>query len=173
MYKPYLLMTLSTLFLFSCQSTDKTAYIEPGTVKRPCEKLNGLINAHENGFEALRTNRIDTRYGRIWKTNQHLVGDSCQIWQLDNDKTTYSCSTPAPSLEIAKEYFQRAKKVAENCLAEGWKVSQSTIKSGNGEKIEFKNNTSDLVVSTHYAENSHAYHKQWTVYYYIGAPKVH
>ena len=65
MYKPYLLMTLSTLFLFSCQSTDKTAYIEPGTVKRPCEKLNGLINAHENGFEALRTNRVDTRYGRI------------------------------------------------------------------------------------------------------------
>ena len=165
----------STLLLAACSQTAYEAYMTPDKqtkVYNACQKIDALINEYNNNFERVKGEKIQSRASNIWKAKHHLIGQDCQVWSWGKDKTTYSCSTSAPSKEVAFEYYNNAKSKAAECLGEAWSLEEAKRNKDEGMKAEFSSSNSQAIVATHVVPTQGLFKSEWTVYYYVGSAKM-
>ena len=114
--KTYIPLLLTGLFLSGCTSltAEQKTTIDNLT---PCEKINGLLSAYDNRFQALKRTHIKTKYMDAWSAKYNLVGDSCQINALDNDTVTYRCQQSFKDQQQAVAIHQKAVDFTRSCLA--------------------------------------------------------
>jgi len=165
---------VSALALSACAQTAQEAY--SSTNERPkvynaCEKIDALLDEHSNNFDRVKGDKIKTRLSNIWKAKHHLVGQDCQVWSWGANRSTYSCSTSAPSKEVALEYFNSAKNTAAQCLGNAWTLSETKRINDDGLKAEFSHPTNKAIVATHIVPTKGLFKSEWTVYYYVGSEK--
>ena len=161
--------------LAACSQTAYEAYNAPNEkpkVYNACQKINALINEYDNQFERVKGDKIKTRMSNIWKAKHHLIGQDCQVWAWDKNHATYSCSTAAPSKEVAFEYFNNAKTKAAQCLGSEWTIAEAKRNKDEGLKAEFSSSNSQAIVATHVVPTKGLFNSEWTVYYYIGNAKM-
>jgi hypothetical protein len=132
-----------------------------------CEKVNALIAAHGNGFEHLKMAQSTTKRVNVWKARYHLVGDSCQIWGWGN-RSDYVCSKIAPTEDIARQWYEKAKTETRQCLSDQWQLQESPRKVGTGTKAVFSKAGSNTVVTVHAVETRGVFKSEWAAYYFVG-----
>lgn len=133
-----------------------------------CEKVNALIKSHSDGFSKIRTNKSITPRIDIWKARYHLVGDSCQVWGLSDNRFDYVCSATAPTEYVARQWYEKAKIETDKCLDDSWTMSESPRSIGNGDKAVFSQKNSDLKIATHVIETRGLFKSEWATYYFVG-----
>ena len=138
---------------------------------KACSNLDALISEYDTNFDNIKGKAISTRISSIWRAKHDLIGNNCQVWSWGDSGTTYSCNQPAPNKEVALEYYNRAKEVANQCLADKWQPTESERKNGNGQKIEFSQPNNNLQIAMHLVPTSGLFKTEWTVYYYVGDNK--
>lgn len=172
--KKYLksLVILSPLLLASCvnQNTKITENLMPTT--NACTKLELLQKAYYDDFSSLKGMKLTSH--NMWKAKYNLFGNSCQIFSWGNQQHTYSCSLMAPDEKTAKEYYQNAKTVTQQCLGTDWQQEESDRRNDDGLKTTFGNSVKDddkFTISTHLVPTSSLFSTKWTIYYYVGNMK--
>ena len=164
-----------TVLLASCSTTAYEAYqADDGRPKvyNACQKIDALLSEYENNFDRVKGDKIQSRAGNIWKAKHHLIGQDCQVWAWGKNRTTYSCSTSAPSKDVAFEYFNNAKSKAAQCLGDSWSLEESARNKDEGRKAEFSSAKSKAIVATHVVPTQGLFKSEWTVYYYVGSAKM-
>lgn len=169
---------LALLFLFSalslhlvlsgCADQKTQAIQDTAATMSTCEKIEALVNAHQNGFEKLRFSQQTTNKMDIWRTRYHLVGDRCQIWSWGAGNTDYVCSLISPNRETAEEHFEKAKAITRQCLDNSWEMSIIPRQIGNGTKAVFAQKDNNTVVATHVVEIHGIFNTEWATYYFVG-----
>ena len=134
-------------------------------------KIDYLINAYDSHFEQLKDTQIKARVSNIWQAKYHLIGKSCKIWAWGADQTTYSCNTIEIDEKSAREYYIDAKDRLQQCLGEGWQLTESGRKHDDGLKAEYTTKNKDITISSHLVPSSGLFQSNWSVYYYIGKVK--
>ena len=133
-----------------------------------CEKVQGLIKAHEGGFVNIRERKTVTNKMDIYSARYQLVGDRCQVWHWGAGDIDYVCSVISPSNEIANEYYIKAKNFTQECLGEEWILTESPRQVGNGTKAIFKKSGENTIVATHIVQTQGLYKTEWGTYYFVG-----
>jgi len=165
----YLIPVIPTFILLAgCANQHKIAQQNLEPVSNPCQKLDYLINAYDDGFEQLKAGEIKARASKIWQAKYHLVGDNCTIWTLGGNKTTYSCNTIQVDQQVAKNYYTKAVSTVKQCLGSDWHIEQSKRLNDDGVKTEFSTKESNVTISTHLVPSTGIFNKTWSVYYYVG-----
>ncbi|WP_019025827.1 hypothetical protein [Colwellia piezophila] len=170
-YTKYTLI-LSSVFLASCvnQNTKISANIMPTT--NPCTKLELLKSAYYDDFAQLKEVNIGGRVSNMWKAKYQLFGENCQVFSWGGKQHTYSCSLVAPNEETARNYYQNAKKITQQCLGDEWKLEESERKHDDGMKTTFTNHdakrSEKVTFSTHLVPTSGLFSTTWKIYYYVG-----
>lgn len=156
------------LLVTSCANQNQIAQQNLAPVSNPCQKLDYLIKAYDDGFEQLKAGEVKARASKIWQAKYHLIGENCTIWTLGGDKTTYSCNTVQVDEQVAKDYYNKAVTTVKQCLGSEWQVNSSKRRHDDGSKTLFSTGKSEVTVSTHLVPSSSVYSNTWSVYYYVG-----
>jgi len=162
------LSVITATVLSACVNQNIKTYEAYTPVNNPCQKIDALISAYDNNFDVIKEQKIASRASNIWKAKYHLIGNNCQVWSWGGKQTTYSCHTVAPSEEAARNYYRGAVKTAQQCLGNEWQLTESPRKNDSGQKTEFINKNSEVVLSTHIVPSNSLFSSEWSVYYYVG-----
>lgn len=162
---------LLALLLTSCVNQNKkiAANIMPTT--NPCTKLNLLKNAYNDDFQSIKEMKVGARTSNIWRAKYQLFGQDCQVFSWGGSQQTYSCRLKAPDEESAKQYYQNAKTITQQCLGETWGLDESERAHDDGVKTIFTNTNENVSFSTHLVPTSGLFSTSWTLYYYVGNNK--
>jgi hypothetical protein len=163
-------LILSGLLLSSCANQNTIAQKELLPVTNPCTKISLLVKAYDDGFEQVKMTKVKSRASTTWKAKYNIIGNNCHIWTLGTAGPTYSCNITADSKEKAEAYYQNAQKTIQECLGKKWEMTEQLRKHDNGVKSTFNEPNSQVSISTHLVPLDGVFSKQWTIYYYIGAP---
>ena len=90
-----------------------------------CEKVDALVGAYEQRFDALKRTRVNTKYMQTWTAKYNLVGNECQITALDTDTVTYRCQESYKQQQQAVDIHQKAVTMTRKCLVQkSWYETQ-------------------------------------------------
>ncbi len=162
------LSVIAVTMLSACVNQNIKTYEAYTPVTNPCQKIDALINAYDNNFDAIKQQKTVSRVSSIWKAKYHLIGNNCQIWSWGTKQTTYSCHTVAPNEEAARSYYLGAVKTAQQCLGNDWQLTESSRINDSGLKTEFINKNNEVILSTHIVPSNSLFSSEWSVYYYVG-----
>lgn len=165
-------LIFSTSLLSACVNQNKIAEKTIAPVSNPCQKISALLREYENGFEPIKLTNIKAKASNTWKAKYNLVGENCHIWSWGGNKTTYACNISSSNEETAQQYYQNAIKTTKQCLNNEWKVTEEPRNNDDGIKTTFTNKDSKASISAHYVPLDSVFSKSWTIYYYVGKPKV-
>lgn len=162
----------STTLLSACVNQNNIAQQKLAPVTNPCPKISALLKAYDTGFEQIKMTKIKAKASNTWKAKYNLVGENCHIWSWGGADTTYACNISANQEKVAIEYYQSAINITKQCLPEGWQVKEEPRRHDEGSKTTFTSSSSKASISAHFVPLDSVFSKSWTVYYYIGRPKV-
>ena len=161
-------IAVSIITLTSCANQNTIAQQQLEPINNACQKIDLLIKAYDNNFEQLKETQIKARVSNIWQAKYHLIGNNCKIWTWGSDQTTYSCNTIEVDEESAREYYEGAKEVVQQCLGNEWQLTESSRNHDDGLKAEYTTKNQATTLSTHLVPSSGLFQSKWSVYYYIG-----
>ena len=165
-------LILSSTLLSACVNQNTVAQKKLAPVTNPCAKISLLIKAYDDGFEQIKTTKVQTRASNTWKAKYNIIGENCHIWTLGKTKTTYSCNITADNKMTAETYYQNAQQTIQQCLGDEWQMTEQPRKADNGRKSTFTTSDSQLSLSAHIVPLDSLFSEKWTIYYYIGSPKL-
>ncbi len=168
-------LSLASVFLVSCanQNTKIVKNIMPTT--NPCTKLDLLKSAYYDGFEQLKEVKVGARVSNIWRAKYQLFGENCQVFSWGGNQQTYSCHLVAPDEESAKQYYDNAKNITQQCLGDAWQLQETSRNNDEGMKATFTNYqakaSEQVSFSAHLVPESSMFSTTWSIYYYVGNNK--
>ena len=161
---------LAVSTLVGCTTTQETEMDSQVEAMSSCEKIDALIQGHQQGFPHLRMTLSNAKIMKVWKARYHLVGDSCQVWGWSADKFSYVCSLIEPDEAIAMEHFNQAKAITRECLGEEWVLKEGARDMGEGIKAEFSKPGVATVVTMLAASSPTVFKTEWKTYFFVGNP---
>ena len=126
-----IITALSLLVLTGCVSQKAPA---PKIVKtqNACSPLNTLLNAHTNGFNAVKANKVGNDFINQWHANTHFIGNTCTITQ-HNKQFSYQCTSENKQAHATNLHIQTVDKIRQCLASQGWyentKESATSISS--------------------------------------------
>ena len=161
-YKCALLCTVA--LLASCMSHKNSVLQAKVDTMAACEKIDGLVSAYTDNFNALKGMEISKRYMGIWSAKVNAMGQDCQVWLSGDKKASYMCSRSAPSEEVAMGWFDDAMAVMGPCLSD-WKQEKLKRKDGPGLRTVWSKPGNYPAVTAHVFP---VRGKHWSVYVFVG-----
>ncbi len=166
MNKPLSALALVAM-LSGCANTLKQEQVSRLDAMSGCEKVNLLVDNFPNGFDAIKQNKVSSKYGDIWQANYNLVGDNCQITSLSSAKSTYQCNAQYSDQTQSELSFQQATKLIAQCLSNDWK--QTSTSQNNANKMVFKHPQKQAVITIMNGQTLAKYKKTWQTSFSVGA----
>ncbi len=154
------------LLLVGCGSTltpTQTAYVDNLT---PCEKIRGLVDGFENQFEPLKATRVQTKFGDVWTPKYHLLGNSCQILGMNNERVSYKCAKQYDTESQSRDAFDLAVNQVAQCLGSQWQTNNTA--QNQSQRTTFKNAEHDAVISIQSGQTNAKYNKTWQTSFEVG-----
>ncbi|BED91253.1 MULTISPECIES: lipoprotein [unclassified Pseudoalteromonas] len=114
-----IITALSLLVLTGCVSQKAPA---PKIVKtqNTCSPLNALLNAHANGFSAVKANKVENDFINQWHANSHFIGKTCTITQYNKQQFSYQCTSENKQDRATSLHTQTADKIRQCLASQGW-----------------------------------------------------
>ncbi len=168
-------LILASALLVSCvnQNEKIAKNIMPTTT--PCLKLDLLKSAYYDEFTKLKEIKVGARVSNIWRAKYQLFGENCQVFSWGGKQQTYSCNLVAPNKETAKQYYENAKEITQQCLGDDWQLQESSRNNDEGMKATFTNDNAkaseQVSFSAHLVPESTLFSTTWSIYYYVGNNK--
>lgn len=161
-------ISLSLVLVSACNTTltnDQQQYVDNLS---PCEKLNGLLDSYNDGFEVLKAYKIDNKYTNIWQPKYHLLNNSCQIIGLDNSKARYQCTEQFDQPDLSINRYEWASQQIEMCLGKQW-LKQEFNKDDMGKRI-YSNGSVNANITVSYGKTLSKFSGQWQTTFELGGP---
>jgi hypothetical protein len=165
-------LVISSMFMLGCtnQNLKISSTVMPTT--NACTKLNALKSGYFDDFSQLKGTKVSSRASDIWKAKYQLFGKNCQIFSWGGKQHTYSCNIVAPDEHTAKQYYENAKNITQQCLGASWQAEELQRKHNDGIKTVFTENNDQLknkvTFSTHLVSSPGVFSQSWTLFYYVG-----
>jgi hypothetical protein len=165
-------LVISSMFMLGCtnQNLKISSTVMPTT--NACTKLNALKSGYFDDFSQLKGTKVSSRASDIWKAKYQLFGKNCQIFSWGGKQHTYSCNVVAPDEDTAKQYYENAKNITQQCLGASWQAEELQRKHNDGIKTVFTENNDQLknkvTFSTHLVISPGVFSQSWTLFYYVG-----
>ncbi len=141
------LLTACALFLGGCSNLTPDWLPWVGTLT-PCEKLDTLVEAYEQRFDPLKKHRVNTEYMETWQARYDLVGENCQIAQVDKDTVSYQCLETFKNQDDAVAAHRKAVALIRECVGDrGW--LEKEVESADSLKNHFILDDKTPVISVH------------------------
>jgi len=169
---PVSISILSTCILSACVNQNTIVQKKLTPVTNACPKISALITAYDNNFEQVKISKIKANSSSNWKAKYNLIGENCTIWSWGGTQTTYACSISANNKQTAENYYADAKKITQQCLDNSWTMTEVPRKHDNGLKTTFTTPNKVASISAHLVPTGSIFNEKWTLYYYIGKPKL-
>ena len=100
-----IITALSLLVLTGCVSQkDPTPTIVK--TQNTCSPLNTLLNAHTNGFNAVKANKVGNDFINQWHANTHFIGNTCNIISSLVINARVKTNKPMPQIYIYKQWIK-------------------------------------------------------------------
>lgn len=154
------------LLLVGCNSTlspEQSAYVDNLT---PCEKIQGLVNSFENQFEPLKATRVQTKFGDVWTPKYHLMGNTCQIIGMNDNKIAYKCAQQFDQEEQSRNAYTHAVTQTAQCLGNEWEAVKS--QQNSSQRTTFKSDNHRSVISIQSAQTNAKFRKTWQTSLEVG-----
>lgn len=129
----------------------------------PCEKVNKLLAAYGDQFNAVKGPLVSQRYMDVWKAKVNAIGSDCQIWR-SGQHATYMCTRNAPAQEVGEVWFEQAVATAEQCLT-GWQREDTASEAEGMHVVVWSQPGSAASVGVQVVP-TRGEHR--TVYYFVG-----
>ncbi|MFK8050646.1 MAG: hypothetical protein AB8B81_19640 [Halioglobus sp.] len=132
-----------------------------------CEKIDRLVTSYDQDFQPVRGRSTSDRFMNIWEAKVDAVGNSCEIWQTGEGKTSYVCTRVAPNEGVARQWFDSDVNNINTCLS-GWTREDLPRKDGPGLRTVWSEQDKNPQVSAHVLPTRGAFKEHWTLYYFVG-----
>ena len=166
--KTYISLVLTGLILSGCSSltTEQKAKLDNLT---PCEKMDGLIAAYDNRFEALKDTKVKTPYLDVWSAKYNVFGNNCQVTSFNNQTVTYQCQESYKDQQQAVAMHQQAVELTRQCLTKNSNWLETQKESETSLRTTFVLDDRSPVISV-YTSKTLSKIKTWSTSLEVGKP---
>ncbi|MCK8103893.1 hypothetical protein [Pseudoalteromonas sp. 2CM36K] len=166
--KTYISLVLTGLILSGCCSltTEQKAKLDNLT---PCEKMDGLIAAYDNRFEALKDTKVKTPYLDVWSAKYNVFGNNCQVTSFNNQTVTYRCQENYKDQQQAVAMHQQAVELTRQCLTKNSNWLETQKESETSLRTTFVLDDKSPVISV-YTSKTLSKIKTWSTSLEVGKP---
>ena len=156
----------AVISLAGCSSTltkEQSTYVDSLS---PCEKVQGLLDSFESGFEPLKAVRVQNNFSDVWTPKYHVIGNSCQIIAFNNNRISYKCAQTYDQESQSRESFHWAIDKVASCLGETWQ--REDINQNESQRVTFHNDTHQAEISIQSGRTLAKYRKTWQTSFEVG-----
>ena len=166
--KTYISLVLTGLILSGCGSltTEQKAKLDNLT---PCEKMDGLIAAYDNRFEALKDTKVKTPYLDVWSAKYNVFGNNCQVTSFNNQTVTYRCQENYKDQQQAVAMHKQAVELTRQCLTKNSNWLETQKESETSLRTTFVLDDKSPVISV-YTSKTLSKIKTWSTSLEVGKP---